>query len=138
VVATEQYPEKIVATLPELAELLSEPVIAKMTFSCLREPAVRSRLDALAPRQVIVVGIEAHVCVLQTAADLLSAGVAVQVPYDAVASRRPTDRDTALARLASAGAAVTATESVLFELLERAGTDEFRSVSALIKQLPVP
>lgn len=137
VVATEQYPEKIGVTLPELRDLLTEPVIAKLTFSCLREPTVRARLGALAPRQLVVVGIEAHVCVLQTAADLIADGVAVHVPHDAVASRRPGDRDTALQRLAAMGATVTTTESILFELLERAGTDEFRAISSLIKGLPV-
>jgi len=86
---------------------------------------------------VIVTGIEAHVCVLQTVIDLLDDGFEVHVPHDAVNSRRPSDKHWALHRMSSAGAVITSTESALFELLKRCGTDEFRAVSKLVKQLPV-
>ena len=87
--------------------------------------------------QIIVTGIEAHVCVLQTALDLLNAGYEVFVPHDAVNSRRKADRKWALRRMASAGAVITTTESALFELLERCDTAEFKTVAKLIKRIPV-
>jgi nicotinamidase-related amidase len=88
-------------------------------------------------RQAVVVGIEAHVCVLQTALDLVAAGFQVHVPHDAVSSRRPADKKWALDRMAAAGVVVTSTESALFELLERCGTDEFRAVSRMIRDIPL-
>jgi nicotinamidase-related amidase len=74
---------------------------------------------------------------MQTVADLLAAGYEVHVPHDAVNSRRTADRDWALHRMAAAGAAITSTESTLFELLERCGTDDFKKVAALIKEIPL-
>jgi len=137
VVATEQYPKGLGPTVPSLATLLPEPPLVKETFSCAREPLVRAALEATDRRQAIVVGIEAHVCVLQTALDLVAADFQVHVPHDAVNSRRPADKEWALRRMASAGVVVTATESALFELLERCGTDEFKAVSRMIRDLPV-
>jgi nicotinamidase-related amidase len=109
----------------------------KDTFSCAREPAARDAIASTGRRQIVVTGIETHVCVLQTALDLLDAGYEVHVPHDAVNSRRPADREWALHRMATAGAVITSTESALFELLERCGTDDFRTVAGLIKRLPV-
>jgi|APFre7841882724_1041349.scaffolds.fasta_scaffold02431_4 nicotinamidase-related amidase len=138
VVATEQYPKGLGPTVAELGRLLSAPPVVKETFSCAREPLVRAALEATGRPQAIVVGIEAHVCVLQTALDLVVAGCRVHVPHDAVSSRRPADKEWALRRMASAGVVVTTTESALFELLERCGTDEFKLVAALVKCVPVP
>jgi len=84
-----------------------------------------------------VTGIETHVCVLQTALDLTNLGYEVHVPHDAVNSRRPADKEWALHRMAAAGATITATESALFELLERCDTTDFKTVAKLIKKLPV-
>jgi nicotinamidase-related amidase len=137
VVATEQYPKGLGATVDNLAARLPDAAIVKMTFSCAREPEARHALQATGRRQVIVTGIEAHVCVLQTVLDLLGEGLEVHVPHDATNSRRPSDKRWALHRMAAAGAVVTSTESALFELLERCGTEEFRTVSKLVKQLPV-
>ena len=137
VVATEQYPKGLGPTVTELSGLLPAPPLVKDTFSCAREPAVRAALEATGRRQAIVVGIEAHVCVLQTALDLVAAGCQVHVPHDAVSSRRPVDKEWALRRMASAGVVVTTTESALFELLERCGTDEFKAVSRMIRGIPV-
>jgi len=137
VVATEQYPKGLGPTVSELASRLPAPPLVKDTFSCAREPAVRTTLEATGRRQAIVVGIEAHVCVLQTALDLAAAGFQVHVPHDAVSSRRPADKEWALERMAAAGVAVTTTESALFELLERCGTDEFKAVSRMIRGIPV-
>lgn len=137
VVATEQYPKGLGPTVASLARLLSAPPVVKETFSCAREPLVRAALEATGRRQAIVVGIEAHVCVLQTALDLAAAGFQVHVPHDAVCSRRPADKAWALHRMVAAGVIVTTTESALFELLERCGTDEFRAVSRMIREIPV-
>ncbi len=137
VVATEQYPKGLGPTLPALAGRLPRPPLEKATFSCLREAEVAAAIESARARQVVVTGIETHVCVAQTALDLLHAGFQVQVPHDAVNSRRSRDRDWALHRLQAAGAVITSTESVLFELLERCGTAEFKAVSSLVKRLPV-
>lgn len=137
VIATEQYPKGLGATVPGLLGKLPEAPLEKATFSCMREPHVAAAIESAKARQVVVTGIETHVCVAQTALDLLNAGFQVQVPHDAVNSRRPRDRDWALHRLAAAGAVITSTESLLFELLERCATDDFRTISKLIKNLPV-
>jgi len=137
VVATEQYPKGLGPTVTELSGLLPAPPLVKDTFSCAREPLVRTALEATGRRQAIVVGIEAHVCVLQTALDLAAAGSRVHVPHDAVSSRRAIDKEWALRRMASAGVVVTTTESALFELLERCGTDDFKAVSRMIREIPV-
>lgn len=137
VLVTEQYPKGLGPTIPSLAPLLTAPPIEKMTFSCARDPVFAEALRRLRPDHVVVTGIEAHVCVLQTVLDLLRDGLSVHVPHDAVNSRRPADRQWALERLLGAGATITSTESVLFELLERCGTDDFRVVTKLIKALPV-
>ena len=137
VVATEQYPKGLGPTVSELAQRLPGPPLVKDTFSCAREPTVRTALEATGRRQAIVVGIEAHVCVLQTAIDLAAAGFQVHVPHDAVSSRRAVDKEWALERMAAAGVAVTTTESALFELLERCGTDDFKAVSRMIREIPV-
>jgi nicotinamidase-related amidase len=136
ILATEQYPKGLGATVQELAAALPSPPIVKNTFSCLREPSIRQAIEAAGRRQVVVCGIEAHVCVAQTVIDLLHAGLAVFVPHDAVNSRRAADRQWALHRMAAAGAVVTSAESVLFELVERCGTDDFRAVAELIRQIP--
>lgn len=137
VIATEQYPKGLGPTLPSLLERLPSPPLEKATFSCMREPEVAAALEAARARQVVVAGIETHVCVTQTALDLLHAGFQVQVPHDAVNSRRGRDREWALRRMAAAGAVITSTESALFELLERCGTGDFKTVSKLVKNLPV-
>jgi nicotinamidase-related amidase len=137
VVATEQYPKGLGSTVHGLAECLLETPVSKDSFSCAREPVVRSALEAAGRNQVVVTGIEAHVCVLQTAIDLARAGYEVHVPHDAVNSRRTADRKWALSRMEASGAVITATESVLFELLERCDTAEFKKIAAMIKEIPV-
>ena len=137
VVATEQYPKGLGPTVPELASRLPAPPLVKDTFSCAREPASRAAITDTGRRQVIVTGIEAHVCVLQTVLDLMASGLHVHVPHDAVNSRRAADKARALERMAAAGAVVTTTESALFELLERCGTDDFRTISRMVKEIPV-
>lgn len=137
VVTTEQYPKGLGATVPNLANFLPGPVVEKMTFSCARQPEALEAIERTGRRQIVIAGIETHVCVLQTASDLLKRGYEVHVPHDAVNSRRGPDKKWALHRMAATGAIVSATESVLFELLERCGTDDFKAVSKLVKKIPV-
>jgi len=137
VVTTEQYPKGLGPTVPELAHLLPETAVEKSTFSCARQSEAMAAIEAAGRKQIVVTGIETHVCVLQTALDLLEKGYEVHVPHDAVNSRRASDKEWALHRMAAAGAVITTTESVLFELLERCGTDQFKAVSRLVKKIPV-
>lgn len=126
-IVSEQYPKGLGHTAPEV-HLNDEPRIEKTVFS-----AARADGFELAGRtQAIVCGIETHVCVSQTVHDLLDRGVEVHVPADAVGSRHQLDYERGLERLERAGAVVSTVESVLFELLERAGTPEFKAIQRLI------
>lgn len=138
VVGSEQYPKGLGSTVEPLAGVLEKTPAAKDTFSCARDTGLREELAATGRSQVLVTGIEAHVCVMQTALDLLDAGYRVQVPHDAVNSRRAADKHWALERMQAAGAQITATESALFEILERCDTADFKTVAKLVKKLPVP
>jgi nicotinamidase-related amidase len=125
---SEQYPKGLGHSAAELG-LRDEPVIEKVVFSAAKADGFR-----LAGRdQAIVCGIETHVCVSQTVHDLLQRGVEVHVPAEAVGSRHRLDYDRGLERLERAGAVVSTVETVLFELLGRAGTPEFKEVQALVK-----
>ncbi len=134
VLATEQYPQGLGPTAPRLRRALGgAPVIAKRTFSCCRDAGFMAALEALGRRQVLVCGIETHVCVFQTVADLVARGYAVQVAADAVSSRSESDRTVGLERIRTAGGVVSSVESALFELLETSACPEFKAVSRLIK-----
>jgi nicotinamidase-related amidase len=137
VLASEQYPQGLGPTVESLAATLGDTPPAKLTFSCARDAGLHTAIEASARQQIVVTGIEAHVCVLQTALDLLTDGYEVFVPHDAVSSRRPADKKWALHRMAAAGAVITSTESALFELVERCDTDDFKTVAKLIKKIPV-
>jgi nicotinamidase-related amidase len=126
-VVSEQYPKGLGHTAPEVG-LEDEKVIEKSVFSAARAEG----FDLKDRDQAIVCGIETHVCVSQTVQDLLEHGVEVYVPADAVGSRHGIDYERGLERLERAGAVVTTTEAALFELLERAGTPEFKAVQKLI------
>jgi nicotinamidase-related amidase len=137
VLASEQYPQGLGPTVEGLAALLGNTPPAKLTFSCARDAELRTEVENSGCQQIVVSGIEAHVCVLQTALDLLSDGYEVFVPHDAVNSRRPVDKEWALQRMAAAGAVITSTESALFEIVERCDTADFKTVAKLIKKIPV-
>ncbi len=124
---------KLGDTVDPLREELGdrEPFI-KSTFSALRCDPLREHVEALSPTHLILTGIEAHVCVGQTAIDGLRS-YGVHVVSDATSSRSPHDRDAGLARIRRAGGVVTTTEMLIFELLERAGTDEFREALELVR-----
>lgn len=133
--ATEQYPAGLGPTLPELAKRL--PAIPeKLMFSCRECGHLAEAWRDQGRWKVLVVGIEAHVCVQQTVLDLLAAGFRVFVAVDAVASRFALDRDTALRRMELGGASLTTTEAALFEWCEVAGTPEFRAIHALVLEPP--
>ncbi len=138
IIGSEQYPKGLGPTVEPLAGLLGGTPAAKNTFSCARDTGIREAIAAAGRAQVIVTGIETHVCVLSTALDLIGAGYRVHVPHDAVNSRRDADKDWALERMQQAGVTITTTESALFELLERCDTDDFKTVAKLVKKLPVP
>jgi len=126
-VVTEQYPKGLGRTAPEIG-LEDERPIEKTVFSAARAEG----FDLAGREQAIVCGIETHVCVSQTVHDLLGSGVEVHVPADAVGSRHELDYERGLDRLERAGAVVSTVEAALFELLERAGTPEFKAVQKLI------
>jgi nicotinamidase-related amidase len=126
-IVTEQYPKGLGHTAAEVG-LREEQPLEKTVFSAARAEG----FDLAGREQAIVCGIETHVCVSQTVHDLLAAGIDVHVPADAVGSRHEVDYERGLARLQRAGAVVDTVESELFELLERAGTPEFKSVQKLI------
>lgn len=131
---SEQYPRGLGATHPAIAGALSDPQrVEKLTFSLCRTPAAMSAIAALGRSQVVLVGVETHVCVQQTALDLIAAGMAVFVLADAVGSRRRHDHDVALARMAAAGATVTTVESAIYELMVEAGTPLFKRILPLVK-----
>jgi isochorismate hydrolase len=135
--ATEQYRKGLGETVPELAELLPDRP-DKLRFSGVEALGWQTAAEAADERdQIVVAGIETHVCVLQTAFDLMSIGYQVFIPADAVASRKTRDWEFALKRLADAGATVVTTESVLFEWAEAAGTPEFKEISRLVKDSAV-
>ena len=131
IVVTEQYPKGLGPTVPEVAEHLPDGVepLAKTAFS-----AASADGFALGGReQAIVCGIEAHVCVNQTVHDLLARGYEVHVAADAVASRSPVNRALGLEKAERAGARVTSVEMALFEMLEEAGSPEFKAISKLVR-----
>ncbi|HUB73090.1 MAG TPA: isochorismatase family protein [Solirubrobacteraceae bacterium] len=135
VLVSEQYPKGLGRTAPEVG-LRDEPRIEKSVFSAVRADGFDLPGAGAGPGgvgQAIVCGIETHVCVSQTVHDLLAEGLEVHVPADAVGSRHRLDHERGLERLERAGAVVTTVEAALFELLERAGTPEFKAVQALIK-----
>lgn len=130
--ATEQYPRGLGATVPELASLIPTRC-SKTTFHCTAVPELVEQLHGLHVRHVTVAGIETHVCVLQTALELMKLGFRVQVPADATSSRGRIDWEFALRRLELAGAVVTTTETILFEWLESSDHPRFKEFSAMIK-----
>ena len=132
--ASEQYPKGLGLTVPALRELLPvDALFDKTHFSCFGEPGVAERLQQQQRRQIILCGMEAHVCVLQTAMDIQVAGYTAIVVADAVSSRRQESRDLGIARMREAGVAIVNSEMVLFEWLGQAGTPEFKALLPLIK-----
>jgi nicotinamidase-related amidase len=128
--ATEQYPQGLGTTLPALAELIpADNILQKIHFSALKEPHIASHLACLERKQIVVLGTEAHVCVLQSVGDLLALGYQVFVVSEAVGSRTEQNKQLALSRMQQAGAHIISKEMAAFEWLQCAGTDSFRHIS---------
>ncbi len=134
VVATEQYPQGLGPTVPELAEACRDKVMAKVSFGCCGEPAFLEHLQQLGRRQVIVTGMEAHVCVFQTVLGLLAAGYRVHLVRDAVISRGKVDYLNSLELARQAGAVVTTAETAVYQWLRTATAPGFKAISALVKE----
>jgi nicotinamidase-related amidase len=133
VAASEQYPQGLGPTVPDLAERLGK-VPSKLAFSCLGCGSMLDDWRSQGIYKILVCGIETHVCVQQTVLDLLADGWRVYVAVDAVGSRFEIDYATALRRMDSAGATLTTTEAALFEWCQVAGTPEFKQISRLVRE----
>jgi len=131
---TEQYPKGLGKTLIEVQQALENyQPIEKVCFSCYDNDGFKSKLEQMdSVKEVILAGIETHICVVQTALDLLACGYKVYVISDAVCSRRKLDWETGLRLMEKAGAIITTTEILIFQLLVRADTEEFKFVSKLL------
>jgi len=131
---TEQYKKGLGNTVAEISTLLREcPHSEKIAFSCCDEPSFMSLINPSETKHIILAGIESHICVLQTAIDLLEQGYRPVVIEDCVASRNPENKRIAINRMLQLGITVTSYESVLFELCRFAGTDAFKAISKLVK-----
>ena len=137
---TEQYPRGLGRTASEVAQWLPPElgVIEKLTLSCCGETEFLARLEATGRSQVIVAGIEAHACVVQTVHDLLAAGYQVHVARDAVSSRRRAHTFPAWEKMRVAGMLPTSSEQALLELVRTARAAEFKAVQTLLKEAPPP
>ncbi len=134
IVWTEQNPKGLGPTLPEVREFLagSEPV-TKLSFSCCGEPRFMDAIRKLGRTQIVVAGIESHVCVYQTVSDLVKLGYEVQVLTDCVSSRTPANRALGLERCKESGASMTSVETALFEMLGAAEGDRFKRMLKVVK-----
>lgn len=134
VVVTQQYTKGLGSTIPELAGILGPfTPLEKRSFSCCDAPDVFKTLKQHNRSNIIVFGIETHVCILQTTIDLINAGFTPVVVADCTASRKPYDKEIALQRIISEGAVISTAESLLFELTRTSEADAFRTISALVK-----
>lgn len=135
IIVTEQYPKGLGPTLPAIASLLPEDTqpISKMHFSCCGDEHFMHVLNVLNRNQLVVAGIEAHVCVYQTAVDLRARGYEVEIVADAISSRTASNKEIGLTKMRERGVSITSVEMVLFELMRVAGGDAFRAIQNIIK-----
>lgn len=134
IIATEQYPRGLGNTIEELAAATEQQCIEKVAFSCIGEPDFVAALEKTGAKQVVLVGMEAHVCVYQTVIDLLDRGYTVHLVRDAICSRFKSDYQVAVAMAQQMGAVLTTTEIALFQLVGVAGGDDFKLVSKLARR----
>lgn len=133
-IVTQQYTKGIGKTIPSIAEALGDfQHVEKVTFSCMATEEFVTRLEALNKKDIIVFGIEAHICVQQTVLQLLEAGYNVYLVTDCISSRSEEDKLWGITRMGEAGAAITTYESVLYEILRDSKADGFKAVSAIVK-----
>jgi nicotinamidase-related amidase len=133
VLATEQYPKGLGPLVPEVKDILPSPPLEKVHFSCGADPGFAAALEKTGRKQIIVCGMETHVCVFQTVRDLVRMGYEVHLCTDAVSSRFEVHRQSGIELCRQAGAVLTNAETVIFDLLHQAGTAEFRKVSPLVR-----
>ena len=134
IMITEQYPKGLGPTITEIKSLIPDiKPVEKVCFNCCDEDQFCSALDGLKRKQVLIAGIEAHICVYQTAIALVGTGYDVQVVGDCVASREPENKVTALSRMVGEGVSLTTMEMALFELLKEAKGDKFKQISNIVK-----
>lgn len=134
IILTEQYPKWLGSTLPEIKESLPfyEP-ISKLHFNCCDVDDFNEKLNSEHLKTIILAGVETHICIFQTCVSLLEKGYQVQIPQDAVGSRTDENWRVGLELSDKAGAVITSTESVIYQILEKAGTKEFKQMLKLIK-----
>lgn len=130
---SEQYPKGLGSTVQPIREEINATAVQKLTFSCSGADNLFQELKAKNIKQIIVCGIESHVCVQQTVLDLLANGFQVDVPVNGVSSRSKIDFRSAISRMEKHGAEITSVESILFELLQVCATPEFKAISSLVK-----
>ncbi|MBF0258441.1 MAG: hydrolase [Desulfamplus sp.] len=138
VIWMEQIPEKLGATIPEVATLMQELMpdvkpIPKKSFSCCGDSQFMEKLNAINRKQVLLAGIETHICLYQTAVDLLGARYEVQVVSDCVSSRTKANKKIGIKRIVQAGGAATSTEMIIFELMKAAEGDAFKKMVKVVK-----
>ncbi len=134
IITTEQYPKGLGPTASALNGATDQYCIEKVAFSCCGEAEFMTALDKTGATQVVITGMESHVCVFQTVIDLLDRGYTVHLVKDALSSRFLSDYETAVSTAARAGAVITTTEMALFQLVKVAGTAGFKVVSKLVRQ----
>jgi len=131
---TQQYTKGLGPTVPSIINLFPEfRYVEKVSFSCCGEPAFEKEIEQLNKNNIILCGIETHVCVLQTCLDLLASGNRLVIVEDCISSRKANDKIVAIERMRQEGAIITTYESLLFELTRSAGNDIFKSISAIVK-----
>lgn len=134
ILVTEQYPKGLGQTLEEIRDALpSYNPIEKLSFNCCEEPLFLERIKDVNKKNVIIVGMETHICILQTCIGLLKMGLNIHIVKDAVCSRFKENWKTGIELMRDAGAVITCTETILFQVLKIAGTEEFRAISRRIK-----
>lgn len=135
VIITEQYPKGLGPTVPEVSKhvMKGQAPISKVEFSCCESADVTKAIESSGRTQWIVTGMESHVCVYQTARDLIAKGMSAFVVYDGIISRTGTNYEVGVRLMERAGAYITSTETMLFDLLHKAGTPEFRELQPLVK-----
>ncbi len=132
-ILTEQYPKGLGRTVPDIAAIAEAMPLEKLHFSCMEDEGFASAFRAFGRRQAVISGMEAHICVVQTAASLLEEGYEVFVVSDATASRTLESEKACIERLGASGVGIVTTEMVVFEWLGQAGTPEFKRLLPLIR-----
>ncbi|MDO4546306.1 MAG: hydrolase [Bacillota bacterium] len=133
-IVTQQYTRGIGETIPSIAEALGDfTPIDKTTFSCLANQEFKKQLEETGKKNIVVCGIEAHICVQQTALQLLEEGYTVYIAVDCISSRNQDDMLWSVTRMGEAGAVITTYEAILYELLRDSKAEEFKAISAIVK-----